>query len=400
MNQQGVQNVSTTQEEESQVMQEEHNALNDDIGVEHILPPQDSNYEVSINLREVFSRPLSSIIGDPREGVRTGSKMNKLITHCAFVSQLEPKNFKDINNDSYWICGMQEELNQFEKNQVWKLIPRPNNRVIIGTKWVFRNILDENEIIIKNKARLVAKGYTQQAGIDFEEIFAPVARLESIKMLLAYASHKGFILYQMDIKSAFLNGFLDEEVYVQQPPGFINQTYPNHVYRFTKALYGFKQAPKAWYGRLSYFLLSNGFVMGQNDTTLFTKKKGNNLLLVQVYVDDIILGSTNPIFVKEFSSLMGSEFEMSMMGELIFFLGLQIKQMKDDIFISQIKYAKELVKKFGLDDCKTSKTPMAIDANLGADEGERSTDIHQYRAMIGSLLYLTASRSNIMFSVC
>jgi Reverse transcriptase (RNA-dependent DNA polymerase) len=204
----------------------------------------------------------------------------------------------------------------------------------------------------------------------------------------------------MDIKSAFLNGLLDEEVYVQQPPGFINQTYPNHVYRLTKALYSLKQAPKAWYGRLSYFLLSNGFVRGQNDTTLFTKKKCNNLLLVQVYVDDIIFGSTNPVLIKEFSSLMGSEFEMSMMRELIFFLGLQIKQMKDDIFISQTKYAKELVKKFGLDDCKTSKRPMAIDANLGADEGGRSTDIQQYRAMIGSLLYLTASRPNIMFFVC
>jgi Reverse transcriptase (RNA-dependent DNA polymerase) len=239
MNQQRMQNASTTQEE--------HSALNDDIDVEHILPSQDSNYEVPTDLREVSSHPLSSIIGDSREGVRTRSKMNKMIAHCAFVSQLEPKIFKDVNNDSYWICAMQEELNQFKKNQVWELVPRPNNRVIIGTKWVFRNKLDENGIIVRNKARLIAQGYTQQAGIDFEETFAPVARLESIRMLLAYASHKGFTLYQMDVKSAFLNGFLDEEVYVQKPPGFINQTYPNHVYRLTKVLYGLKQAPRAWY---------------------------------------------------------------------------------------------------------------------------------------------------------
>jgi Reverse transcriptase (RNA-dependent DNA polymerase) len=160
MDQQRVQNASTTQEE--------HSALNDDISVEHNLPSQDSNYEVPTDLREVFFHPLSSIIGDPREGVRTRSKMNKMIVHCAFVSQLEPKNFKDANNDSYWICAMQEELNQFKRNQVWELIPRPNNRVIIGTKWVFRNKLDENGIIVRNKARLVVQGYTQQAGIDFE----------------------------------------------------------------------------------------------------------------------------------------------------------------------------------------------------------------------------------------
>jgi Reverse transcriptase (RNA-dependent DNA polymerase) len=251
--------------------------------------------------------------------------MNKMIAHCAFVSQLEPKNFKDANNDSYWICAMQEELNQFKRNNVWELVPRPNNRVIIGTKWVFRNKLDENGIIVRNKARLVAQGYIQQAGIDFEETFAPVARLESIRMLLTYASHKCFTLYQMDFKSAFLNGFVDEEVYVHQPPGFINQTYLNHVYRLTKALYGLKQALRVWYGRLNSFLLSNDFVRGQNETTLFTNRKGNDLLLVQVYVDDIIFGSTNSVLTEEFSSLMGSEFEMSMMGELTFFLGLQIK---------------------------------------------------------------------------
>jgi Reverse transcriptase (RNA-dependent DNA polymerase) len=154
------------------------------------LPPQDSNYEVPTDLREVYSHHLSSIIGDPSEGVRTRSKMNKIIAHFAFVSQLDPKIFKYVNNDSYWICAMQEELNQFERNQVWGLILRLNNIVIIGTKWVFRNKLDGNEIIVRNKARLVAQGYTQQAGIDFEETFTPVARLESIRMFLVYASHK------------------------------------------------------------------------------------------------------------------------------------------------------------------------------------------------------------------
>ena len=245
----------------------------------------------------------------------------------------------------HWICAMQEELAQFERNEVWELVPRPSDRMIIGTKWVFRNKLDENGNVVRNKARLVAQGYKQQEGIDFEETFAPVARLESIRMLLAYAANKGFTLFQMDVKSAFLNGFIDEEVYVQQPPGFVDPTFPNHVYKLTKALYGLKQAPRAWYGRLSSFLIENDFIRGTNDTTLFTKKRNDAILLVQIYVDDIIFGSTNAALAEEFSSLMRSEFEMSMMGELQFFLGLQIKQFEDGIFVSQIKYAKELIKK-------------------------------------------------------
>ena len=186
-------------------------------------------------------------------------------------------------------------------------------------------------------------------------------------MLLAYTAFKGFTLFQMDVKSAFLNGFIEEEVYVQQPPDFIDPIYPNHVLKLTKALYGLKQAPRVWYGRLSTFLVENGFIRGKNDTTLFTKKRDNAILLVQIYVDDIIFGSTNAALAEEFSSLMSSEFEMSMMGELTFFLGLQIKKMKEGIFVSQTKYAKELVKKFEMEDSKTISTPMEQNANLDSD---------------------------------
>jgi len=359
-----------------------------------------TEYKIPEDLREVPSHPLSNVIGDPRERVKTRSKLNQMIGHCAFVSHIEPKNFKDANVDPNWICAMQEELAQFERNKVWELVPKPNNRMIIGTKWVFRNKKDENGNVIRNKARLVAQGYKQQEGIDFEETFAPVARLESIRMLLAYASNKNFKLFQMDVKSAFLNGFIDEEVYVNQPQGFVDPTFPNHVLRLTKALYGLKQAPRAWYGRLSSFLIDNEFIRGENDTTLFTKKRDGSLLVVQIYVDDIIFGSPNAALAEEFSSLMSSEFEMSMMGELNFFLGLQIKQLVDGTFVSQTKYAKELIKKFGMIESNTSKTPMATNANLDSDPNGTSVDITQYRAMIGSLLYLTASRPDIMFAVC
>jgi len=163
---------------------------------------------------------------------------------------------------------------------------------------VFRNKLDENGIVIRNKARLVAKGYNREEGIDYEETYAPAARLKAIRMLLAYASIMDFTHYQMDVKSSFLNGFIQEEVYVDQPPGFENSDKPNHVFKLKKALYGLKQAPRAWYERLSKFLLEKDFSRSKVDTTLFIKRKFNDILLVQIYVDDIIFGSTNESLCK------------------------------------------------------------------------------------------------------
>ena len=195
-------------------------------------------------------------------------------------------------------------------------MPRPNDYPIIGTRWVFRNKLDEFGVVTRNKARLVAQGFNQEEGISYDETFAPVARLESIRMLLAFASFKFFKLFQKDVKSAFLNGFIEEEVYVEQPPGFVDHQFPNHVFKVQKTLYGLKQAPRAWYSRLSSFLCENGFSKGKIDSTLFVKNKGNNLLLVQIYVDDIIFGSTNVSLCEEFSKTMQDQFEMSMMGNL------------------------------------------------------------------------------------
>jgi hypothetical protein len=190
---------------------------------------------------------------------------------------------------------MQEELNNFKRNEVWSLVPRPKKNVV-GTKWVFRNKQDEHGVVTRNKARLVAKGYAQVAGLDFEETFAPVARLESIRILLAYAAHYSFKLFQMDVKSAFLNGPIKEEVYVEQPLGF--ERYPDQVYKISKALYGLKQAPRAWYECLRDFLISNAFKVGKADPTLFTKTCKGDLFVCQIYVDDIIFGSTDQILVR------------------------------------------------------------------------------------------------------
>ncbi|GJT27282.1 retrovirus-related pol polyprotein from transposon TNT 1-94 [Tanacetum coccineum] len=270
---------------------------------------------------------------------------------------------------------------------------------IIGTKWVFRNKLDENGVVSQNKDGLVTQGYNQQEGIDYDETYAPVARLESIRILLAYACALDFKLFQMDVKSAFLNGFINKEVYVAQPPGFIDFEKPDHVYKQKKALYGLKQAPKSWYDRLKAFLMKHEYKMRMVDNTLFTKKKSYNLIIVQIYVDDIIFCSTCQE-CDEFAKIMHDEFEMSMMGELNFFLGLQIKQMENGIFFNQSKYIKEMLKKFGLEESKPMKNSISSDTKLTKDEKCESVDSTKCQGMIGSLLYLTASRPHIMFSVC
>ncbi|GJR40753.1 pentatricopeptide repeat-containing protein [Tanacetum coccineum] len=269
--------------------------------------------------------------------------------------QTEPKNIKEAIQDESWTMAMQEELNQFKTNDIWCLVPPPKNQTVIGTKWVFKNKLDKNGVVSRNKARLVAQGYNQQEDIDLDETYAPVARLESIRIPLAYACAHDFKLFQMDVKSAFLNGFINEEVYVAQPPGFVDFEKPNHVFKLKKALYGLKQAPKAWYDRLKAFLLDHKYTLGL--------------------------------------------FEMSMMGELNFFLGLQIKQLEDGIFFNQSKYVKEMLKKFGLKDAKPIKTPMSSKTKLTRDEEGEPINDTKYHGMIGSLLYLTASRPDIMFSV-
>jgi len=344
--------------------------------------------------------PVDQIMGDISKGVQTRSRIASFCEHYSFVSFLEPNRVDEALRDPDWVNAMHEELNNFTRNQVWDLVERPKNYNVIGTKWVFRNKQNEDGMVVRNKARLVAQGFTQVEGLDFGETFAPVARLEAIRILLAYACSHNIKLFQMDVKSAFLNGKISELVFVEQPPGFEDPKKPNHVYKLSKALYGLKQAPRAWYERLRDFLISKGFKIGKVDTTLFTKDIGKDLFVCQIYVDDIIFGSTNPSFCEEFGEMMSREFEMSMIGELSFFLGLQIKQLKEGTFVCQSKYVKDILKKFGMEDAKPIKTPMATNGHLDLDEGGNPVDQKLYRSMIGSLLYLTASRPDIMFSVC
>ncbi|GJV70159.1 retrovirus-related pol polyprotein from transposon TNT 1-94 [Tanacetum coccineum] len=290
------------------------------------------------------------------------------------------------------LFSMQEELNEFERLEVWELVPRPDKVMVITLKWIYKVKLDELGGILKNKARLVARGYRQEEGIDFEESFAPVARLDAIRIFLAFAAHMNMIVYQMDVKTTFLNGILREEVYVSQPDGFVDQDNPNHVYKLKKALYGLKQAPRAWYDLLSKFLLSQEFSKGTVDPTLFIRRQGKDILLVQIYVDDIIFASTTPELCDQFSKIMCSKFKMSMMGKISFFLGLQISQSPRGIFLNQSKYALESLKKYGMESSDPVDTPMVEKSKLDEDTQGKAVDPTHYRGMVGTLMYLIASR--------
>nr|GEY68936.1 retrovirus-related Pol polyprotein from transposon TNT 1-94 [Tanacetum cinerariifolium]GEY68939.1 retrovirus-related Pol polyprotein from transposon TNT 1-94 [Tanacetum cinerariifolium] len=281
-----------------------------------------------------------------------------------------------------------------------ELVPQPDCVMIIALKWIYKVKLDEYGDILKNKARLVAKGYRQEEGINFEESFAPVARIKVIRIFIANAASRNMTVYQMDVKTAFLNDELKEEVYVSQPEGFVDPDHPTHVYRLKKALYGLKQAPRAWYDTLSRFLLDNNFSKGAVDPTLFTRKTGKHILLVQIYVDDIIFASTDPKDYDMFSNEMSSKLQISMIGQMLFFSGLQVSQSPGGIFINQSKFALEILKKFRMDSCDSVDTPMVDRLKLNEDLSWIPVDQTRFRSMVGSLMYLTASRPDLVFAVC
>nr|GFA30606.1 hypothetical protein [Tanacetum cinerariifolium] len=332
-----------------------------------------SNMETSITasptptLKIHKDHPKSQIIGPVDTPIQTRHKSK-------VVEEQKPKKVFDALQDPSWVEAMQEEDLQFKIQNFWTLVDCPKGVRPIGTKWVLKNKKDERGIVIRNKARL------------------------AIRLFLAYASFMGFTVYQMNVNGAFLYGTIDEEVYVMQPPGFHDPEFPAKVYKVEKAMYGLHQAPRSWYGTLSKYLLMHGFQRGTIDQPLFIKRQREDFILVQVYVDDIIFGSSNPQLCKEFEALMHEKFQMSAMGELNFFLGLQVLQKEDGIFLSHDKYVGDILKKFGYSDVISSNTPMDKENPWGKDGTRKDVDLHLYRSMIGSLMYFTASRPDIMFA--
>lgn len=311
----------------------------------------------------------------------------------------EPRTFEQAQQHDCWRLAMLDEMTSIEANGTWELVDLPPHHRPIGLKWVYKAKKNAMGIVTKHKARLVAKGYVQRQGIDFEDVFAPVAQLESVRLLSALAASEGWTVHHMDVKSAFLNGVLKEEVYVAQPQGFVVSGEEGKVLRLVKALYGLRQAPRAWYAKLDASLAYLGFRRSINEHVVYTRGKGQHRLIVGVYVDDLVITSGDVAVIKHFKQEMKSTFQMSDLGLLSYYLGLEVKQCKGGIAISQGAFARKIVEEAGLKNCNPSATPMETRPGLSKSSTCPAVDSTAYRRIVGALRYLVNTRPDIAFAV-
>ncbi|CAL2255656.1 unnamed protein product [Prunus armeniaca] len=333
------------------------------------------------------------------EGLSEEDDMDVNLAHLALFIDVDPISYEEAAKSKIWRQAMDAEIQAIERNDTWELTELPPRGKTIGVKWVFRTKLNENGKVDKYKARLVAKGYSQQYGVDYAEVFAHVALLDTIRVVLSLAAQKTWMVYQLDVKSAFLHGELNEEVFVAQPPGYEQQGHKQKVYRLKKALYGLKQAPRAWYSHIELYFVRAGFKKCPYEHTLFTKTKNGGMLIVCLYVDDLIFTGNDESMFKEFKQSMMIEFDMTDLGKMSYFLGIEVLQKTDGIFISQRKYAQEVLKRFNMDQCNPVQNPVVPGFKLMKDEDGVRIDSTLYKQMVGSLMYLIATRPDLMFIV-
>jgi hypothetical protein len=317
---------------------------------------------------------------------------------CLIAAE-EPASVELALADASWRGAMEEEMRSIHDNQTWELTTLPAGHRAIGLKWVFKVKKDPAGLIVKHKARLVAKGYAQRQGVDFDEVFAPVARLETVRLLLALAAHSGWQVHHMDVKSAFLNGELEEEVYVQQPPGFADAKHGGHVLKLHKALYGLRQAPRAWNAKLHDSLQSLGFERCPLEHALYRRGGCDNFLLIGVYVDDLIITGSDVEEIAKFKEQMHGMFRMSDLGLLSYYLGIEVEQRDGHITLSQASYALKVLEAAGMQDCNLCHTPMDTRLKIGKHNGGDAVDATKYRSIIGSLRYLVNTRPDLAFAV-
>lgn len=311
----------------------------------------------------------------------------------------DPVHFEEAVKEEKWIKAMDEEINAIERNETWELTDLPDSKDCIGVKWVYKTKRNVEGNVDKYKARLVVKGYKQKYGIDYEETFAPVARMETVRVVLAIAAQYKLKVHQMDVKSAFLNGVLNEEVYVEQPSGYETKGKESKVYRLKKALYGLKQAPRAWYSRIDSYFINKNFCKCDGEPTLYIKENKGMILIVVLYVDDLLFLGSNEEIVNNFKKEMKEEFEMTDLGLLRYFLGIEVQQLEHGIFISQSKYATNILKRFQMETCKSTPTPVAMGIKLRKEDWTKSVNPTLYKSIAGSLMYLTATRPDIVYAV-
>jgi hypothetical protein len=317
---------------------------------------------------------------------------------CLFAGE-EPASFREAETEASWCKAMDEERQSITDNHTWELSKLPAGHRAIGLKWVYKLKKDAHGVIVKHKARLVAKGYVQREGVDFDEVFAPVARMDSVRLIIALAAHHGWHVHHLDVKSAFLNGDLLEEVYVQQPPGYVKAGDEDKVLRLRKALYGLRQAPRAWNAKLDDSLSSLGFERCPSDHAVYRRGTCDSLLLVGVYVDDLVITGMDTKEISLFKKQMTELFSMSDLGKLSFYLGIEVTQERDRITLCQAAYAKKLLERTGLTDCNPCTTPMEARLKLSKQGTGAPVDVTLYRSVIGGLRYLTHTRPDITFAV-
>lgn len=312
----------------------------------------------------------------------------------------DPKSFEEAVKSDNWRKAMEAEIKSIEKNETWFLTDLPEGAKRIGVKWVFKTKLNEHGEVEKFKARLVAKGYVQRYGIDYAEVFAPVARMDTVRIILALAAQKEWKVYQLDVKSAFLHGELMEDVYVDQPRGFEKEEEPNKVYKLRKALYGLKQAPRPWFSRIEAYFLREGFEKSSSEQTLFVKiSTRGKLLIVSLYVDDLIYTGNDESMMGDFKKSMMNEFDMTDLGKMRYFLGIEVQQLESGIFISQKKYAGDVLRRFRMEECNAVSNPIVPGVKITKDENGVVVDSTIYKQLVGSLIYLTSTRPDLMYIV-
>ena len=311
----------------------------------------------------------------------------------------EPSNFVEASELKEWIDACLDELASIEKNEVWTLVDIPSGAKPIGLRWIFKIKRNSDGSIKKYKARLVAKGYVQQYGVDFEEVFAPVARLETIRLLVSIAATYGWEVHHLDVKTAFLHGELNETVYVNQPEGFEVKGSEMKVYKLHKALYGLKQAPRAWNHKLNQILLELGFRKCTKEASVYRKTVNSSILVVAVYVDDLFVTGADKKIIDVFKVEMASKFAMSDLGKLSYYLGIEVSQEVGRITLNQRRYALKILEESGMKNCNLSYTPMESGLKLAKSIEEAGVDATKYRRNVGCLRYLLHTRPDLSFAV-
>jgi hypothetical protein len=294
---------------------------------------------------------------------------------------------------------MQDEFDAPVTNGTWTLVPRPARANVVSGKWIFKHKFHSDGSLARHKARWVVRGFSQQPGIDFDETFSPVVKPATIRIVLSIAVSRSWPIHQLDVKNAFLHGNLDEEVYCQQPPGFVDTRCPDYVCRLHKSLYGLKQAPRAWYQRFALFAHRLGFVVSKSDVSLFIYKNGSELAYILLYVDDIVITASTDQLLQRLTTQLHAEFAMTDLGALSFFLGIAVTRTSAGMVLSQRQYALELLQRAGMTDCHPSATPIDVKCKLSAEDGPLLADPTEYRSYAGALQYLTLTRPDIAHAV-